>query len=102
MPAAALRAMLWLPLPAASRLLGLLSQSLGRTPALGSTLQSVRRGEETEIDYLNGEVVALGKRTGTPTPYNAAVVKLVHEVEATGTFLTTEEVTAAVRTAVRS
>jgi 2-dehydropantoate 2-reductase len=101
-PAAALRAMLWLPLPAASRLLGLLSQSLGRTPALGSTLQSVRRGEETEIDYLNGEVVALGKRTGTPTPYNAAVVKLVHEVEATGTFLTTEEVTAAVRTTVGS
>jgi 2-dehydropantoate 2-reductase len=101
-PATALRAMLWLPLPAASRLLGLLSQSLGRTPALGSTLQSVRRGEETEIDYLNGEVVALGKRTGTPTPYNAAVVNLVHEVEATGTFLTTEEVTAAIRTTVGS
>ena len=94
--ATALRAMLRLPLPAASRLLRLLSQSLGKTPALGSTLQSVRRGEETEIDYLNGEVVALGRRTGTPTPYNAAVVKLVHEVEATGTFLTTEEVTAAV------
>jgi 2-dehydropantoate 2-reductase len=95
-PSTALLAMLRLPLPAASRLLGLLSQSLGRTPALGSTLQSVRRGEATEIDYLNGEVVGLGRRTGTPTPYNAAVVKLVHEVEATGTFLTTEEVTAAV------
>jgi 2-dehydropantoate 2-reductase len=95
-PPTALRAMLRLPLPAASRLLRLLSQSLGTTPALGSTLQSVRRGEETEIDYLNGEVVALGRRTGTPTPYNAAVVKLVHEVEVTGTFLTTEEVTAAV------
>jgi 2-dehydropantoate 2-reductase len=101
-PTTALRAMLWLPLPAASRLLGLLSQSLGKTPALGSTLQSVRRGEETEIDYLNGEVVALGRRTGTPTPYNAVVVKLVHEVEATGTFLTTEEVTAAVKTTVGS
>ena len=97
-PATALRTMLRLPLPAASRLLRLLSHSLGKTPALGSTLQSVRRGEETEIDYLNGEVVALGKRTGTPTPYNAAVVKLVHEVEATGTFLTTEEVTAAIKT----
>ena len=100
-PAAALRAMLRLPLPATSHLVGLLSQSLGNTPALGSTLQSVRRGEKTEIDYLNGEVVALGKRTGIPTPYNGAVVKLVHEVEATGTFLTTEEVTAAVRTAAR-
>jgi 2-dehydropantoate 2-reductase len=96
-PATALRALLRLPLPAASRLLGLLSRSLGTTPALGSTLQSLRRGEKTEIDYLNGEVVALGERTGTPTPYNAAVVELVHEVEATGVFLTTEEVTAAVR-----
>jgi 2-dehydropantoate 2-reductase len=101
-PATALRAMLSLPLPVASRLLGLLSRSLGKTPALGSTLQSVRRGEETEIDYLNGEVVVLGKRTGTPTPYNAFVVKLVHEVEATGTFLTTEEVTAALKRTIGS
>jgi 2-dehydropantoate 2-reductase len=101
-PATALRAMLRLPLPAASRLLGLLSRSLGTTPALGSTLQSVKRGEKTEIDYLNGEVVALGQRTGTPAPYNAAVVKLVHEVEATGTFLTTEEVTTAVKRTIGS
>src|SRR4029453_3524089 len=97
-PAAALRGMLRLPLPAASRLLRLLSLSLGETPALGSTLQSVRRGEATEIDYLKGEGGALGKKNGTPTPLNRVGVKLVHEVEATGTFLTTEEVTAAVKT----
>lgn len=96
LPTTALRTMLSLPTPVASRLLNLLSRSLGETPALGSTLQSVRRGEKTEIDYLNGEIVVLGKRTGRPTPYNAAVVKLVHQVEETGTFLTTEEVTAAV------
>jgi len=34
-----------------------------------------------EIDYLNGEVVAQGERTGTPTPYNTAIVELVHQVE---------------------
>jgi 2-dehydropantoate 2-reductase len=102
LPVTALRAMLWLPMPAASRLLRLVSRSLGKTPALGSTLQSIRRGDDTEIDYLNGEVVALGERTGTPTPYNAAVVKLVHEVEVMGTFLTTEEVTAAVKRTVGS
>jgi 2-dehydropantoate 2-reductase len=96
LPAAAVMAVLRLPLPIASRLLRLSSLSLGRTPALGSTLQSVRRGEKTEIDYLNGEVVALGKRIGRPTPYNATVVDLVHQVEATGRFLTPEEVTAAV------
>jgi 2-dehydropantoate 2-reductase len=100
LPATALRTMLRMPMPVASRLLRLLSRSLGKTPALGSTLQSVRRGERTEIDYLNGEVVALGERTGRPTPYNAAVVDLVHQVESTGRFLTTEDVTAAVQSAV--
>ncbi len=95
LPATALRTMLRMPTPVAARLLRLLSRSLGKTPALGSTLQSVKRGERTEIDYLNGEVVALGRRTGTPTPCNAAVVELVHQVEETGRFLTEAEVTAA-------
>jgi 2-dehydropantoate 2-reductase len=102
LPATALRTMLRLPMPVAARLLRLLSRSLGTTPALGSTLQSIRRGERTEIDYLNGEIVALGRLTGRPTPYNAVVVDLVHQVESTGTFLTAQEVTAAVRSAVRS
>lgn len=102
LPAAALRTMLRMPLPVAARLLRLLSRSLGKTPALGSTLQSIRRGESTEIDYLNGEIVALGRRTGRPTPCNAAVVDLVHQVESTGKFLTAGEVTAAVRSAAGS
>jgi len=59
----------------------LYSHRLGERAVLGSTLQSVKRGEKTEIDYLNGEVVALGERTGTPTPYNIAIVELVHQVE---------------------
>jgi hypothetical protein len=45
-------------------------------------------------------VVALGKRTGRPTPYNATVVDLVHQVEAMGRFLTAEAVTAATNRAV--
>jgi 2-dehydropantoate 2-reductase len=98
-PAAALTTMLRLPMPVAARLPGLLSRSLGTTPTLGSTLQSVKRGQRTEIDYLNGEVVTLGKRIGRPTPYNTAVVDLVHQVEATGNFLTAEQVTAAVNRA---
>ena len=65
----------------------LYSRALGQTPALGSTLQSIKRGGKTEIDYLNGEVVALGKRTSIPTPYNSAVVDLVHQTEAQQQFL---------------
>ena len=61
-------------------------------PLLGSTLQSLRRNRPTEIDYLNGEVVELGKKTGVPTPLNAKIVELVHQVEQTGTFFNAEEV----------
>ena len=61
-------------------------------PLLDSTLQSLRRNRPTEIDYLNGEVVDLGKRIGTPTPLNAKIVELVHRVEKTGTFFTVDEV----------
>jgi 2-dehydropantoate 2-reductase len=61
-------------------------------PLLGSTLQSLRRNRPTEIDYLNGEVVELGKKTGVPTPLNSKIVELVHQVEQTGTFFNVDEV----------
>jgi 2-dehydropantoate 2-reductase len=41
-----------------------------------SLLQDVMRGRRTEIDYLNGAVVAEGRRTGVKTPFNEAVVRL--------------------------
>jgi len=56
---------------------------LGSTPNPGSTLQSIRRGQPTEIDFLNGAVAAAGH-----APVNALLVELVHEVERTGKFLT--------------
>lgn len=64
---------------------------LGKIPMLGSTWQSVVRGSATEIDYLNGEILALGNRVGRPTPYNAHMVQLVHEVEKSGEFRQLEE-----------
>ncbi|MEM7253973.1 MAG: 2-dehydropantoate 2-reductase N-terminal domain-containing protein [Pseudomonadota bacterium] len=40
----------------------------------GSTWQSVMRGTGSiEADYLNGEIVLLGKQFSIPTPYNAAL-----------------------------
>ena len=48
---------------------------------LSSTLQSLRRGRPTEIDYLNGEIARLGQQVGMATPYNTKVVELVKEVE---------------------
>src|SRR3989454_9855 len=46
-----------------------------------SMAQDVAKGRPTEIDYMNGYVVAQGREHGVPTPVSAAVVEVVHEVE---------------------
>lgn len=44
-------------------------------------LQDLEKGRKTEVDYINGEVVAAGRRTGVPTPVNEAIVRMMHEIE---------------------
>ncbi len=73
-----------------------LAAGMGDEPNPASTLQSIRRGRTTEIDALNGAVVAAGVRAGIATPVNAALVALVHGVERSGAFLAPEAVVAAV------
>lgn len=75
----------------------LMSRRIGSTPNPGSTLQSIRRGQATEIDYLNGAVVRAAQEIGREAPVNAALVALVHEVETRGSFFTPAEVVARVR-----
>ncbi|MEJ1230185.1 MAG: 2-dehydropantoate 2-reductase [Galbitalea sp.] len=87
-----LRLFLRVPLPLAEALPRLMARRMGATPNPGSTLQSIRRGQRTEIDYLNGAVVAAAATAGIAAPVNAAIVGLVHEVEATHEFLTADEV----------
>jgi 2-dehydropantoate 2-reductase len=47
-----------------------------------SMAQDVTKGRPTEIDQMNGHVVARGRETGVHTPVSAAVVDIVHDVEA--------------------
>lgn len=61
-----------------------MKRRMGSVPNLGSTQQSLRRGQLTEIDYLNGAVVREGRAAGVATPVNAAITALVHEVEQRG------------------
>lgn len=50
-----------------------------------STFQSLVRGTGTvETDYLNGEIVRLGRLHGVPTPVNAALASLVRRAAANG------------------
>ncbi len=53
----------------------------GRSRSGGSTWQSVERGLPTvETDFLNGEVVRLGRLHGVPTPVNGAVQARMAEI----------------------
>ncbi len=92
-PATLFRLLAWLPEGLAARLIGGMAHRVDAYgPVLGSTLQSMRRGRPTEIDYLNGEVVQLGRQVGVPTALNAHVVELVHRVEQTGQFLSADAI----------
>ncbi|MBF0672835.1 MAG: 2-dehydropantoate 2-reductase [Salinibacterium sp.] len=83
--------------PAASEALPrFIADYLGKVPNPGSTLQSIRRGQLSEIDSLNGAIVAEAHRIGRQAPINARLVELVHQVEASGRFLTAEETLSAV------
>ena len=92
LPPRLVRALDLLPLPLAARVLrqGVLER-MGAVPNPGSTLQSIRRGRPTEIDHLSGAVVTAGERLRVPTPVNARIVALVHEIETTGVFLPPDE-----------
>jgi 2-dehydropantoate 2-reductase len=46
-----------------------------------SMLQSLEKGSVTEIDFINGAIVAEGLRLGVPTPVNAALVACVKALE---------------------
>ncbi|MFF2148306.1 ketopantoate reductase family protein, partial [Kitasatospora sp. NPDC058190] len=68
----------------AAELAGLRRGAVEEPPAAvgaghGSTWQSLKRGGgSAEADYLNGEIVLLGRTCGVPTPVNEALQALVN------------------------
>jgi 2-dehydropantoate 2-reductase len=48
-----------------------------------SMLYDLRAGAPTEVDFINGAVVAAGRRAAVPTPYNETLTALVKAREAT-------------------
>lgn len=81
-----------LPLWAAQVLPLFMKWRMGRVPNPGSTLQSIRRGQKTEVDYLNGAIVDAATTAGITAPINATLVDLVHHVESSGGFFTAAHV----------
>lgn len=64
----------------------------------GSTWQSLARGaRSTEVDWLNGEIVLLGRTHGVPTPMNELLCEVARWAAATGApprSLTTDQILA--------
>lgn len=80
-----------LPTLEAAKIFSGIMSSLSKEPLHGSILQSIKRGKTSEIDYLNGEFIALAKTNETAAPLNTRLVEMVHGVECQKRFLTKEE-----------
>jgi 2-dehydropantoate 2-reductase len=91
-----LRVFVAAPYALAAVLPRLIARRMGATPNPGSTLQSIRRGQLTEIDHLNGAVVTAAGAAGMTAPINARLVELVHRVEREHAFIAPDEVFRAV------
>jgi 2-dehydropantoate 2-reductase len=46
-----------------------------------SILQTLERGQATEIDFMNGAVVRMGAELGVPTPINSTLVACIKGIE---------------------
>lgn len=46
-----------------------------------STLQSLERGQKTEVDYLTGFITAHAKKFNIPTPVNDQVYQMIKDIE---------------------
>jgi len=52
----------------------------GYGDAKPSMLQDLERGRTTEIDFINGHVVRVGREHGVPTPANDAIVEAIRAI----------------------
>jgi 2-dehydropantoate 2-reductase len=58
-----------------------MSQRGGRVNWLASMAQDVKKGRHSEIDYMNGLICQKGREVGVPTPFNDAIVEVMHGID---------------------
>jgi 2-dehydropantoate 2-reductase len=49
--------------------------------ARSSMSDDLKHGRKTEVDYINGELVAVAERVGTEAPINSKIVELIRRAE---------------------
>lgn len=62
-------------------LLGELDQVIPSYGNFSSMCQDIMKGKRTEIDFLNGKVMELGRRHSIPTPANEVITSLIKFLE---------------------
>jgi len=90
-PEERLRKLLSMETKQAASIFSQIMTSLSKEPLYGSILQSIKRGKKSEVDYINGEIVRLASHNNMEASLNRKIVSLVHRVEASGKFLTRDE-----------
>jgi 2-dehydropantoate 2-reductase len=85
-PVARLRGLAAMPVSESAKIYSGIMMNLSQEPLYGSILQSLKRGRPSEIDYINGEIAALGEQIGMAAPLNRRVTEMVHRVETSGSF----------------
>jgi len=64
-----------------------LTRVFGPSRNIASMRQDLARGRATEVDFMNGAVVELGKRHGIECPVNASLAALIKAMEARVRFV---------------
>lgn len=49
-----------------------------------SMLQDIEKGRQTEIDFINGQIIGLGEKYGVKTPFNKEIYGAVKRLESSG------------------
>ena len=80
-----------MPLDESANIFSGIMTNLSKEPLYGSILQSIKRGRSSEIDFINGEFVALARENGLSAPLNEKLVRIVHKVEESKKFLHPQE-----------
>jgi 2-dehydropantoate 2-reductase len=59
-----------------------IAEVFGTARTIASMRQDLLKGKSTEIEHMNGAVVALGQRFGIACPVNTAIVAIIKGMEA--------------------
>ena len=86
------RELIQMPIEEAAQAFSNIMTNLSKQPLYGLILQSIKRDQASEIDYINGEIINLSRFSGVGAILNTKIVNFVHRVEKTKKFFTVDEI----------